>query len=104
MKARTAHDQTAERKYMVPHGREQAQGSLKDSPASWEPMRWTQSLASDLAKGDQMLVCVASVVGHGDLLQVIVGDASGDGAQQGIGIGAESFEEGLDHGRVQCGD
>lgn len=52
-------------------------------------MRWTQSLASDVAEGDQMLVCVASVIGHGDLLQVIVGDARGDGAQQGIGIGAE---------------
>ena len=27
MKARTAHDQTAERKYMVAHGREQGTGS-----------------------------------------------------------------------------
>jgi hypothetical protein len=52
-------------------------------------MRWTQSLASDLAEGEEMLVCVAFVVGYGDLLQVIVGDASGEGAQQGIGVGAE---------------
>jgi len=67
-------------------------------------MRWTQSLASDLAEGEEMLVCVAFVVGYGDLLQVIVGNVSGEDAQQRIGIGAESFEEGLDHGRVQCGD
>ena len=59
---------------------------------------------SYLTKCEHVLISAHSVVGQGDLLQVIVGNVSGEDAQQRIGIGAESFEEGLDHGRVQCGD
>jgi hypothetical protein len=59
---------------------------------------------SDLAKGLEVLSGVTSVISLRDFLQVIVGDASGEGAQQGIGVGAEFLKERLDHGPVQCGD